>query len=474
MSNWSYSRCSACPNTHRQVFPSGQTDTRIMLVGEGPGHWEDKRGVPFIGQSGQELDQTYLRIAGLERRDIFITNAVQCRCERNGVDVRPSDSLLRACAENHLREEIQVVQPEIIILAGAAACSLIPGIKLDLEHGFPRRATLYGHKCTVVPMYHPALGMHETKNMTVMLEDWERFGRWLKDPSIIECSEKTVVKRYQLIEPGMFWETIEREPEHHDYLPIDTESDEGRLWSIQFSTRPGQSFMILAEHTQLIEEFGQWLGWTYNGVVMHNAAHDLDDLNQVGIRPRKVRDTMQELYHLGNLPQGLKAAVYRVFGYRMVSYDETVTPYSKMALEDWLACALGHVSGIRQIEPHPIGLGCPTCGKKHRTDQSRHIPHESETVLRRIITKLQEPGSEYDAWERPKVDKGIEKPRLLGRDWLPELEATVGRMPRKSIVHVPLAEAIQYGCSDADYTGRLATWLETERERIVKEEWRVA
>jgi len=61
---------------------------------------------------------------------------------------------------------------------------------------------------------------------------------------------------------------------------------------------------------------------------------------------------------------------------------------------------------------------------------------------------------------------------LFGREWLPELERALGRMPRASIVHVPLLEARDYGCSDADHTGQLADYLAKERERIVTQEWR--
>ena len=64
--------------------------------------------------------------------------------------------------------------------------------------------------------------------------------------------------------------------------------------------------------------------------------------------------------------------------------------------------------------------------------------------------------------------------RLLGREWLPGIERQIGRLPRKSIVHAPLDQQIMYACSDADWTLRLAGWLEQERKRIVEAEWKVA
>ncbi|HEV2174948.1 MAG TPA: uracil-DNA glycosylase family protein, partial [Nitrospira sp.] len=90
-----------------------------MLVGEGPGKNEDKDGIPFVGVSGREQDHTYFGLAGLDRREVFISNVVQCRCERGGADVRPGNSLLSACAENHLAIELLAVNPKILILCGA-------------------------------------------------------------------------------------------------------------------------------------------------------------------------------------------------------------------------------------------------------------------------------------------------------------------------------------------------------------------
>jgi hypothetical protein len=230
--------------------------------------------------------------------------------------------------------------------------------------------------------------------------------------------------------------------------------------------------MFLGEDKEAVSVFGACI--EKRDVILHNAPHDLAVLDQLGIHPAGFRDTMQELYQLGNLPQGLKAATYRTSGCRMTSYNETVTPYSKRALENWLAEALAYVNGaMRHNVTHPAGKSCPSCGKNHRQYRIDSTPHEAEAVLRRIMGKLAD-GSDYDPWQAPKWQKGEEKVRLLGRPWLDILEAHVGRMPRRSIVHVPLEEAVRYGCSDADHTGRLALWLDRERQRIVSEEWRVA
>src|SRR6266403_4128175 len=106
MRGWYYSRCSSCPNDHRQVYPDGPRNAKVMLVGEGPGKREDIEGIPFVGRSGQEQDQTYFPLAGLQRSEVFVSNCVQCRQERNGVDAKPDTKLVSVCAQNHLAEEL--------------------------------------------------------------------------------------------------------------------------------------------------------------------------------------------------------------------------------------------------------------------------------------------------------------------------------------------------------------------------------
>jgi len=425
-----------------------------MLIGESPGWAENAKGIPFVGKSGQELDETYLRLAGLDRSEVFVTNMVQCRQERNGIDVRPAESLLRCCSENHLREELATVDPEIIVLCGATACSMYPEIDLELEHGFPR---LIG-STWVVPMYHPSAGLHLTRLMTQILEDFEKLGMWIRGKWQPPLLERPILN-YKLITKGKDIGNAFR-----DYpgapLPIDTESNEGRPYSIQFSTRPGFGYMILCSDKNLVEDFDACLAFECNGeIIAHNALYDWDELDKAGVYVRSAQDTMAQLYHLGNLPQGLKQAVYRIFGYRMTSYDEVVTPHSKAALEQWLAEALAHVSMNMSTE-----LREQLKTKVRVTTK----PHEAEAVLRRVMSRLD---SDYDPWEKPKQDKGVEKPRLIGREWLDEVERAVGRLPRKSIVHAPIDQQVKYACGDADFTGRLATWLEGERKRIVQEEW---
>src|ERR1700756_3333732 len=71
--------CTRCPlyRIATQVVPGkGPTRAALMLVGEQPGDQEDLAGAPFVGPAGRILDRA-LQHAGIDRAEVFITNAVK-------------------------------------------------------------------------------------------------------------------------------------------------------------------------------------------------------------------------------------------------------------------------------------------------------------------------------------------------------------------------------------------------------------
>src|SRR5262245_43361040 len=172
----SIARCSTCPGDRTCVAGHGPRPARVMCIGEAPGRDEDFKGVPFIGYAGREFNENYLFLAGLKRQEVYVTNTRKCRPDLNR---KPTYNEATTCAGHFIPEEIQAVQPEVIILMGATACSLTPDIDLETEHGIPRKGELYGWPCWIVPMFHPAAGLHDTAMMTPMLQDWSDLGYWL-------------------------------------------------------------------------------------------------------------------------------------------------------------------------------------------------------------------------------------------------------------------------------------------------------
>mgnify|MGYP005850395075 CR=1 FL=1 len=109
--------CERCPalveSRSRIVDGVGPTDADLLFVGEGPGANEDEQGEPFVGRSGDVLDEA-LRDAGLARADVRITNCVRCRPPENR---DPTTDELANC-RGHLGSEIDRLDPELIVTLG--------------------------------------------------------------------------------------------------------------------------------------------------------------------------------------------------------------------------------------------------------------------------------------------------------------------------------------------------------------------
>jgi uracil-DNA glycosylase len=118
----------------------------VMVVGEQPGDSEDKQGRPFVGPAGKMFDKA-LAEAGLDRSQIFVTNAVKhFSFEQRGkarIHKKPKDSEVRAC-NPWLKAELELVQPELLLLLGATAglAVLGPTFRVTRDRGRPLESAL--------------------------------------------------------------------------------------------------------------------------------------------------------------------------------------------------------------------------------------------------------------------------------------------------------------------------------------------
>ena len=114
--------CCRCPlSTQRQqvVVSRGNANAQVMVIGEAPGASEDAQGLPFVGRSGQLLDQLLVQAGLSPDRDLFITNVVKCRPPDNR---KPSAKELSACRP-WIDEQIKVAARAIVILVRGTGCS---------------------------------------------------------------------------------------------------------------------------------------------------------------------------------------------------------------------------------------------------------------------------------------------------------------------------------------------------------------
>ncbi len=114
--------CKLCEGRRQTVFGVGNTSAHWMIVGEAPGEQEDRQGEPFVGKSGQLLDNM-LRAIGLTRgeadaaQQVYIANTLKCRPPGNR---NPEPEELAQC-EPFLIRQVELVKPRIILAMGRFA-----------------------------------------------------------------------------------------------------------------------------------------------------------------------------------------------------------------------------------------------------------------------------------------------------------------------------------------------------------------
>jgi len=137
----SCTRCSLYRNATQTVFGEGSARASLMMVGEQPGDREDLEGHPFVGPAGKLLDRAMAE-AGLDRRKVYLTNAVKhFKNEPRGkkrLHKRPNRYEVEVCRV-WLKQEISIVRPRLILALGVTAAVVLAGrpVVLSSERGRP-------------------------------------------------------------------------------------------------------------------------------------------------------------------------------------------------------------------------------------------------------------------------------------------------------------------------------------------------
>src|SRR3989440_7562700 len=159
-------RCDLCKSRTRAVPGEGNPQAKILFIGEGPGFHEDKQGRPFVGPSGQLL-QELLKSINLKREDVFITNVVKCRPPDNR-DPLPTE--IDAC-NDYLDRQIAAIQPLVIVTLGRhSMAKFFSGEKISAIHGRARKKD--GYIC--IPMFHPAAALRTESYKIALREDFKK------------------------------------------------------------------------------------------------------------------------------------------------------------------------------------------------------------------------------------------------------------------------------------------------------------
>jgi uracil-DNA glycosylase family 4 len=149
-------KCSHLAVSRTQtVFGVGNPDAEIMFIGEAPGADEDARGEPFVGRAGQLLTRI-IETMGFKRAEVYIANVLKCRPDMpagSSGNRPPTPDEMQTCLP-YLADQIEIIQPAVLIALGATAVEGLLGTR-----GVMRELRGRWHTYQDTPLmitYHPS------------------------------------------------------------------------------------------------------------------------------------------------------------------------------------------------------------------------------------------------------------------------------------------------------------------------------
>jgi uracil-DNA glycosylase family 4 len=167
--------CVKCANLASSrknvVFGVGNIDAQLMFVGEAPGADEDVQGEPFVGRAGELLTRI-IQAMGLQRSDVYIANILKCRPDTPGQTAgnrKPTPDEMATCVP-YLHEQIDLIQPRVLVALGATAIEGLLGKTLGIMKLRGNWKTYRG--TPLMPTFHPAY-LLRNQAMTEKRKVWE-------------------------------------------------------------------------------------------------------------------------------------------------------------------------------------------------------------------------------------------------------------------------------------------------------------
>lgn len=156
----------------KMVFATGNPNAQLMLIGEAPGHEEERKQEPFVGPAGEKLDKI-LTAMGLSRKDVYISNIVKFRpmVKNQTTNNRRPNAAEIACCMAFVREEIKIVKPSCIIALGDTATEALLGLTEPVQSILDRWNAFQGIPVRI--SYHPSYLLKSDHDQSIRRKVWE-------------------------------------------------------------------------------------------------------------------------------------------------------------------------------------------------------------------------------------------------------------------------------------------------------------
>ena len=164
--------CDLAKARTETVPGEGDPRAKVMLIGEAPGFYEDKQGIPFVGAAGKLLNEL-LEDAGLSRDDVYIANVIKCRPPDNR---DPMTDEVETC-KPFLLQQIELIKPKVVCTLGNFAMQTMLGKKVGIMK--VRGQSFQVKDFFVFPLLHPAAALHQGNLNEPLREDFRKLKAFL-------------------------------------------------------------------------------------------------------------------------------------------------------------------------------------------------------------------------------------------------------------------------------------------------------
>ena len=173
--------CELKENSTNIVFSDGNPNSKIMIIGEGPGVNEDLESIPFIGKTGELLDKMLLSI-NLNRDNVYITNVVNYRPPENRSPTK--EEIARYLP--YLTRHIEIIDPKILILLGSSALNAVIEDEKKISEIRGKWINKKIGKCntSVIVSFHPAFLMRQPDQKAMSWIDLKMIRKKISDLKI--------------------------------------------------------------------------------------------------------------------------------------------------------------------------------------------------------------------------------------------------------------------------------------------------
>jgi len=390
------------------ILPS---EARVLFIGESPGDDENEQGVPFVGRTGELLDEIFKEV-GIPRNSIAVTNTVACRPPEKRPPV-PKE--VKACSE-FLLKEIEMLKPSLIVTLGATASKTIFP---NLGNITKVRGVFYDHPellCKLLPTFHPAYVLKNPTERHLLVEDLSKAAAYMNGSFIIP---EPLLTHYHVIQRRDQLDWIVNQLHENKLWACDTETTsintlEAEIFIITVSWKPQTAVLLDCRYFRDTPENLSYF-WSKVKEVMendskkvfHNGGYDLQCFMNHGISVQNYyADTLLMHYLLNEeTHHGLEVLAweYTDFG----GYELTLSRYiEEHPIETYRDIPMEIIHPYALKDADATFRSYLAMYPKIQQQQLSYVLHDIMMPTQKILLRTEHDGVSVD---KPYLDKTIAK-----------------------------------------------------------------